>query len=134
MVREKALNASQLGELEAEVMNVLWEIGDGTVQDVLSGLRTARTLAYTTVMTVLSRLVDKGFLAREKQGRAFVYRPLVSQGAIADSALNSVVDRFFDGMSSRAVAHLLGRSEEIGREDLARLESEVRKRRKSSKR
>ncbi len=134
MVREKALNASQLGELEAEVMNVLWEIGDGTVQDVLSGLRTARTLAYTTVMTVLSRLVDKGFLAREKQGRAFVYRPLVSQGAIADSALNSVVDRFFDGMSSRAVAHLLGRSEEIGREDLVRLESEVRKRRKSSKR
>ncbi len=134
MVREKALNASQLGELEAEVMNVLWEIGDGTVQDVLSGLRTARTLAYTTVMTVLSRLVDKGFLAREKQGRAFVYRPLVSQGAIADSALNSVVDRFFDGMSSRAVAHLLGRSEEIGREDLVRLEFEVRKRRKSSKR
>lgn len=122
-------SATQLGELEAEAMKVLWSMGRGTVQDVVSGLKWQKDLAYTTVMTVLGRLLDKGFLTREKDGRAYIYRPRVSRESIADSALRIVVDRFFGGVSSRAVAHLLGRTEAIDEKTLARLELAVRRKR-----
>jgi predicted transcriptional regulator len=66
-----------MGELEAAVMDVLWSRGGwltpGEVHEVLSA---DRTLAYTTVMTILVRLWAKGRLERERDGRAFVYRPL----------------------------------------------------------
>ncbi len=132
-MKKKSLNADQLGELEGQVMSVLWDIHEGTVEDVSIHLDTGKELAYTTVMTVLSRLVEKGFLAREKQGRAYVYRPKVSRQSIADSALQSVVDRFFDGVSTRAVAHLLGATEDVDEAELRRLEFSVRAKRKGKR-
>ena len=128
--KKKPLAANQLGELEADVMNVLWDIDEGSVQDVLTRLQRRKALAYTTVMTVLGRLVDKGFLERQKDGRAYLYRPLVSRESMAESALESVVDRFFDGVSARAVAQLLGRRQRLDEDELARLESEVQRARK----
>ncbi len=132
-MRKKGLNADQLGELEGQVMRVLWDIHEGAVQDVSAHLDTGKNLAYTTVMTVLGRLVEKGFLAREKRGRAYVYRPTVSRQSIADSALQLVVDRFFDGVSTRAVAHLLGAPEDVDEQELRRLESSVRAKRKGKR-
>ncbi len=132
-MKKKTLNADQLGELEGEVMRVVWDIHEGTVEDVSARLDTGKKLAYTTVMTVLGRLVEKGFLAREKQGRAYVYRPKVSRQSIADSALRSVVDRFFDGVSTRAAAHLLGASGDVDAAELRRLESSVRAKRKGKR-
>jgi len=132
-VKKKGLNANQLGALEGQVMRVLWDIHEGAVQDVSTRLDTGKNLAYTTVMTVLGRLVEKGFLSREKRGRAYVYRPTVSQQSIADSALQLVVDRFFDGVSTRAVAHLLGAAEDVDEQELRRLESAVRAKRKGKR-
>lgn len=132
-MKKKALKANQLGELEGQVMRVLWDIHEGAVQDVSAHLDTGKNLAYTTVMTVLSRLVEKGFLAREKRGRAYVYRPAVSRESIADSALQQVVDRFFDGVSTRAVAHLLGAAEDVDEQELRRLEASVRAKRKGKR-
>lgn len=129
-MKKKALKANHLGELEGQVMRVLWDIHEGAVQDVSAHLDTGKNLAYTTVMTVLGRLVEKGFLAREKRGRAYVYRPTVSRESIADSALQQVVDRFFDGVSTRAVAHLLGAAEDVDEQELRRLEASVRAKRK----
>ena len=114
-------------------MRVLWDIHEGAVQDVSAHLDTGKNLAYTTVMTVLGRLVEKGFLAREKRGRAYVYRPTVSRQSIADSALQQVVDRFFDGVSTRAVAHLLGAAEDVDEQELRRLEASVRAKRKGKR-
>ncbi|RBM06846.1 BlaI/MecI/CopY family transcriptional regulator [Streptomyces sp. PT12] len=63
-----------LGELEAEVMNVVWHrAGPVTAQDLTDALNERRPLAYTTVMTVVDRLRAKGWLTREKAGRAFRY-------------------------------------------------------------
>ncbi len=132
-MKKKGLNANQLGALEGQVMRVLWDIHEGAVQDVSTRLDTGKNLAYTTVMTVLGRLVEKGFLSREKRGRAYVYRPTVSQQSIADSALQLVVDRFFDGVSTRAVAHLLGAAEDVDEQELRRLESAVRAKRKGKR-
>jgi predicted transcriptional regulator len=71
-----------LGELEAAILGALWDSRVGlSVREVLAGLSRRSELAYTTVMTVLDRLHDKGLVAREKQGKAFCYRPRVSREA-----------------------------------------------------
>ncbi|NJP11965.1 MAG: CopY family transcriptional regulator [Leptolyngbyaceae cyanobacterium RU_5_1] len=70
-----------LGPLEAEILHILWESGIATVKDVHDRILTDpdRELAYTSVTTVLNRLTKKGWLACDKQGRSFTWRPLVSQ-------------------------------------------------------
>lgn len=63
-----------LGELQAQIMIVLWRLEAGTVEQVRRALPTRYRGAYTTVQTVLNRLAERGFLTRERDGRAFVYR------------------------------------------------------------
>lgn len=108
-------------------MNVVWRLERATVPEVLARLERERELAYTTVMTVLSRLVDKGLLGREKEGRFYVYYPRVDREEVAESALRRVVDRFFDGVGHRAVAHLLDAGEDLEEDELRRLEELVRR-------
>jgi len=87
-----------MGELEAAVMDVLWDrrgwLSPGEVHEVLAA---RRPLAYTTVMTILVRLWQKGRLERERDGRAFVYRPLLSReeqaAARMGELLTGVADR-----------------------------------------
>lgn len=66
------------GELQAEVMNVVWSLGSARV-DVRSAQPEARRSAYTTVQTVLNRLVERGLLDREREGQAFVYRARMNE-------------------------------------------------------
>jgi predicted transcriptional regulator len=82
-----------LGDLEAAVMDVLWAAqGPLTVRAVLSELNRTRTLAYTTVMTVLDNLHRKGWVQRERHGRAFHYRPSEAREEAAARALRELVD------------------------------------------
>ncbi len=84
----------RLTHYELELMDVLWRRGDGTVQDVCDGLE--RELAYTTVMTTLNLLAKKkGVLERIKEGRAFVYRPLVTRDEVSQSVLGELRDVLF---------------------------------------
>lgn len=122
-----------LGDLEADIMNVLWDKGRGTVQDVLEALSPRRALAYTTVMTVMTRLTQKGYLTRRKIGRSFVYTPATSREQVAESALGAVVDRLYRGATGKAIAHLLELEEDVDEEELARLEELIRAKRKGSK-
>ncbi|TDC18166.1 BlaI/MecI/CopY family transcriptional regulator [Streptomyces sp. 8K308] len=87
-----------LGELEAEVMNVVWRgAGPLTVQNITDSLNERRPLAYTTVMTIVDRLRAKGWLTREKAGRAFRYTAVRSAedytAALLDQALDTTADR-----------------------------------------
>ncbi|MBD2501242.1 BlaI/MecI/CopY family transcriptional regulator [Anabaena azotica] len=70
-----------VGPLEAEILNIVWELGSATVKDVHDRILADpnRELAYTSVTTVLRRLTDKGWLACDKKGRAFYWRPLLSK-------------------------------------------------------
>ena len=84
----------RLTHYELELMDVLWRRGEGTVQDVCGDLD--RDLAYTTVMTTLNLLAQrKGALERIKQGRAFIYRPLVSREEVSLSVLDELRDVLF---------------------------------------
>ncbi len=70
-----------LGPLEAEILNIVWELGSATVKDIHDRILSDpnRELAYTSVTTVLRRLSEKGWLACDKQERAFYWRPLVTK-------------------------------------------------------
>jgi len=70
-----------LGPLEAEILNIVWELGSATVKDIHDRILSDpnRELAYTSVTTVLRRLTEKGWLACDKQERAFYWRPLVTK-------------------------------------------------------
>jgi predicted transcriptional regulator len=81
-----------LGELESAIMDVLWQTGKpAKVREVLNGL-TGRTLAYTTVMTVMDNLHRKGWLVRELDGKAFRYLPALSRDEAAARALRAVLE------------------------------------------
>lgn len=67
-----------LGELEAQIMEMMWAIGAATARDIYEDLRTNRKIAYTTVGTTMKRLSEKGLLTIEKQGTAFVFSPALS--------------------------------------------------------
>lgn len=109
-----------MGELEATVMEVLWDAGGwltpGEVHEVL-GRR--RTLSYTTVMTILVRLWKKGRLERERDGRAYAYRPMLTREEHAASRMNEWLDGVRD--RPRALAHFLSRLAPEERVQLRRL-------------
>jgi predicted transcriptional regulator len=108
---------------EAEVMTVVWEKRDVTVQDVVDAI--PRELAYTTVMTPLKILEVKGFIARgEKRGRAYVYRAKVSCERASRNTVDELANRFFDGSIKTMVLNLI-KTQQIGSEDLAELRDAI---------
>jgi len=96
-----------LTDLEAEIMRLVWQKGKTTVRDVYEAIRATRPLAYTTVMTVLSKLAEKGIVERSQKGRAYVYRPKVSKKEAAQRSVAKLLHKFFDGSPRALVAHLI---------------------------
>jgi predicted transcriptional regulator len=96
--------------LELLCLRALWSLNEGNVKDVQRIVAESRPLAYTTIMTVLDRLVRKGKLARRKVGRAFVYCPQASRDSMRQAALRELLDSFFDGSESELL-RFLGRTE-----------------------
>jgi BlaI family penicillinase repressor len=92
--------------LELLCLQALWSLEEGNVKAVREIVVQTRPLAYTTIMTVLDRLVRKGKLTRRKVGRAFVYSPEMSRDAVRHAAVRELVDVFFDGSESALVAFL----------------------------
>ena len=83
--------------LDLLCLQALWSLREGNVKAVQEAVAKSRPLAYTTIMTVLERLVRKGKLKRRKVGRAFLYAPEASRDAVRRAAIRELVDGFFDG-------------------------------------
>jgi predicted transcriptional regulator len=95
-----------LGELERTVMEVLWAREDAaTARDVSRALAGDRDLAHTTVMTVLDRLAKKGFLERERDGRAWLYRPVASRESYVAELMLGALEQ--TGDRDAALAHFV---------------------------
>lgn len=92
--------------LELLCLNALWTLGEANVRDVQEIVVRTRPLAYTTIMTVLDRLVRKGKLTRRKLGRAFVYRPETSRDEMRRAAVRELVEALFDGSEPELLAFL----------------------------
>lgn len=95
-----------LSPLELDCMNALWPVGEATVRDIQEALQPTRPRAYTTIMTILDRLAQKGIVVRSKSGRAWVYRPNLTAQDARSQALAHLVDGFFAGSSEGLARHL----------------------------
>ena len=95
-----------LSPLELDCMNALWPVGEATVRDIQQALHPTRPRAYTTIMTILDRLAQKGVVLRSKSGRAWVYRPNLTAQDARSQALAQLVDGFFAGSSEGLAKHL----------------------------
>ncbi len=120
-----------LGNLEREVMDVVWECGETPVKRVQSML--ARPVAYTTVMTTLDRLFKKGFVARSRAGRAFVYRAVRTREQTEAAVASGMMSGLFSGGSAMPIlSNLVDTvgSQDGGAELLDALEEMVREKRR----
>jgi BlaI family transcriptional regulator, penicillinase repressor len=118
-------SARTLTPQELAIMKVVWRLGHATVRDVYEALRESRRIAYTTVMTMMNILETKGYLKKEKDkdDRAYRYRPARPERTVITSMVREFVNRVFDGASQPLLLHLVrdgGLSEEE-REELLRL-------------
>lgn len=118
-----------LGPLEQEVMDVAWRLGDATVRDVHDELSSGRRIAYTTVMTTMTRLAAKGMLQRDTAGLAHRYRPAVSRDVYARSAVGEVLSWLLERYPEPAASYLAEVVDDVDVVDLAQLRDAVQRRR-----
>ena len=121
------------GELQEQVMRVAWKLGRGTVDEVRAALPKKQRGAYTTVQTILNRLSERGLLVREKHGKAFVYKPLISEADYLSTSLT----RTLSAASSQqarltALASLVGGLDDAEMSEINSLAEEIAAKRKGS--
>ena len=117
------MSAHHLTKCEMEVMDVVWRRGRVTVQDVVDGLE--RPLAYTTVMTTLKILKSKRRVVRsEKQGRAYVYEPIVSREEVSRSMTLELQEQLFGGSAKSLLLNLL-QNETLTKADVDELKQAI---------
>ena len=109
-----------LTEAELRVMNVLWNLGPGTVQQVLEHLPEKLDLAYNSVLTTIRVLERKGYLKHTKDGRAHVYKPLIAREEASRSEVRHLVSRFFGNSHELLLLNLL-EAQNIDSSELKRL-------------
>jgi BlaI family penicillinase repressor len=116
-----------IGSLEADILAIIWEMNRATVRDVYEALRRQRPIAYTTVMTVMNNLVKKNLLDQDKTNIAYVYTPAIPGDEVAQTILDSVVQRLLRGQPNIAVSYLLGLNKVLSPDETAELKKYAEK-------
>jgi predicted transcriptional regulator len=116
--------SSNLTASELRLMEVLWRKGNATVADIAAALPKQLGLAYNTVLTTMRILEAKGYARHDqrKQGRAFVYRPIMTRKQASRSAVHQLLDRFF-GASAEALVLNLIEEKDLNRQERDRIRS-----------
>ncbi|HSM77516.1 MAG TPA: BlaI/MecI/CopY family transcriptional regulator [Bryobacteraceae bacterium] len=96
-----------LTDQELEIMKVIWDLGSATVRDVYEAILERRKIAYTTVMTMMKILEQKGHLRRKMDDRAYVYQPTRSKQQVVRGMVREFVDRVFNGSAQPLLLHLI---------------------------
>ncbi len=121
MARSAAGPDQLLGELEAAIMHIVWQQHEVSVRDVLEVLQPSRPLKYTTVMTVMSRLAQKGVLATRKQGKSFYYHAMATPDEFVAQRAQRAVQDVLTSFGDIAIASFLRQISEGDPEQRARL-------------
>jgi BlaI family transcriptional regulator, penicillinase repressor len=100
--RSKTLTGQEL-----EIMKIVWERERATVRDVYEALLEKRKVAYTTVMTMMKILEQKGFLKKSQEERAYVYRPAQPKGQVIGAMVREFINRVFNGSAEPLLVHLV---------------------------
>src|SRR5688572_6864649 len=115
-----------LSELQFELMRVLWARGEASVGDVAEALSPSRSLAHTTVATLLTRLAARGAVEARREGRQLVYRACYSEPQVRRSMVSTLVQRLFSGDPNALLAHLVSENETTAG-DLAKVQALLKK-------
>jgi predicted transcriptional regulator len=119
-----------LGDLETDIMEIVWAKGEITVRQAYDKLKEQREIAYTTVMTVMSRLAEKGLLKKIKEGPAFLYRATSSREAFTQATVKKIITGLLADFAAPAISQFvesLGDEKPEKMEELARLVKAKRK-------
>jgi BlaI family transcriptional regulator, penicillinase repressor len=119
----------RLGTLQRAVMEVVWEMGEATVQQVIDRLKREPVPAYTTILSVMQKLEKAGWLIHRAQGRSYIYLPLRTRDEAGASSLRTFVERVFRGDRLLLFQHLLD-DEKLSDQDLQALKVMIDRRRK----
>ena len=119
------MGINALGDLEVDVMGIVWNLNTATVKDVFEVMYKRRGLAYTTIMTVMNRLAVKGILSQDKSSVPYVYGPLVARDEMATSMVREVVDRVLEGSSATVMSFLID-DENIDAAEIAKLKALIK--------
>ena len=117
-------SSSTLTEAELRLMKLLWQRGESSVADLVSALPPEDVLAYTSVLTTVKILEAKGYVTHRKDGRAFLYTPIVAKEEASSSAVRQILSRFFNDSREQLLVSLLG-DEEISAAELKRLKRRI---------
>jgi len=130
MARKKSLT---LTEGEHRIMEVLWRMGSATVAEVAEALSGKDGTAYTTILTMMRIMREKGYLRCKKDGRAHVYTPRVDREAAAKKAVRHLLGKFFAGSPGELVLSFL-RDEELTVEEIEELKKKIVEQEKGNER
>ena len=106
-----------LTEQELEIMKVVWERPASTVRDVYEALHERKSVAYTTVMTMMNILESKGHLVKRPEGRAYVYEPTQARTQVISSMVQEFLDRVFNGAAQPLLLNLV-QDRKLSKDDL----------------
>lgn len=120
--RKPVLTSSEL-----EIMQIVWRDNTVTVRDVYEELLKRRKVAYTTVMTMMGILEQKGYLKKKHGERAYIYRPAQPKGKVVGSMVSDFIDRVFDGSAKPLLVHLL-EQEQLSEQELTEIQRLMKER------
>jgi len=120
----------KLGALELRILNVLWESGPSTVRDVLEALQVKPKPVYTTVLTMMRLMHERGYLTRKERARAHVYQARLREQSVKQGILRDLRDSVFQGSAEALMVRLL-EDEQLSAEELARVKELIEARERS---
>ena len=115
-----------LTDVELEIMQVVWDKGSATVRDVYETVNTRRKIAYTTVMTMMRVLEQKGHVDKSDEERAYVYRPAKPKKQVIGAMVTDFLNRVFNGSAEPLLVHLAEEGE-LSQENLKQVKRLLRK-------
>jgi predicted transcriptional regulator len=129
-MKRSAKELNLRGDLQAEVMAAVWRLGEAKVEDVRAQQPRRRRSAYTTIQTVMNRLVERGLLRRERRGNAFVYRARYDEGDYLARAIGERLAEASPDARRAALHHLVGGLDPDDLEELARFANRIKRARR----
>ena len=124
--------AIKIGNLQLKIMRVLWQHGEATARQITDSIGKSETVAHSTIQTLLRKLELKKAVGYEERDRTFVFRPLVSESEVTQSATKDLISRVFHGSLSGLVAHVL-ENEDISDDEMAKLRQLITEKSKEQK-
>jgi predicted transcriptional regulator len=115
------------GDLQAEIMSTLWQLGEGTVEDVRRMQPRRRRRAYTTLQTVMNRLVERGLLDRERRGRGYVYRARYNEAAYISRTISDQLASASPDARRAALHSLVGELDAQELDDVTRYANRIKR-------